>query len=92
MKTEIEVLFTGGNTIVFQSKLRGYPSITLQGDTLFLLFSRAEHLKKYLDKELSGDDLSEDLEEVLESADHIYSTLKALNHIYWKYADKQEKS
>lgn len=81
MKVEIDVLYSGSDTIIFESPLRGYPSLTLQGDTVGLLSAHARKLHLVLEK-LQLD------EEALESIEYIDSLFHHLNTRYKQFGSK----
>lgn len=79
MNAEIEVIHQDGTAIIFISKLRKYPSIAIQGDTLSLLSGRMTELME------SGKfkDIDEDSQFLLE---YVESTLKHLLDTYDRFS------
>lgn len=61
-KFEVEVFYRDSGTWVFQRSDRGYPSISIQGDSLGLLLSRVESLKKQLESGQWNEESEYDLE------------------------------
>ncbi len=79
MNSEIEVLHQDGTAIVFRLSLRKYPSIAVQGDTLFLLSGRMTELME--SNKLK--DIDEESQFLLE---YVESMLKYLLNTYDKYS------
>jgi hypothetical protein len=81
MKAEIEVVYQDSTAIIFESALRGYPSLAIQGDKLALLASRAQEAHELIRRGEVNEDSLYLLERVVE-------TLTSLNDLYRQHGDR----
>lgn len=81
MKAEIEVVYQDATAIIFESALRGYPSVAIQGDKLALLASHAQEGQELIRRGEVNEDSLYLLERVVE-------TLTSLNDLYRQHGDR----
>ncbi|MDP9765174.1 DUF6959 family protein [Deinococcus enclensis] len=81
MKAEIEVVYQDSTAIIFESVLRTYPSLAIQGDKLALLTSHAQDAHELIRRGEVNEDSLYLLERVVE-------TLSFLNDLYRQHGDR----
>ncbi|UQN05350.1 hypothetical protein [Deinococcus sp. QL22] len=81
MKAEIEVVYQDSTAIIFESDLRGYPSLAIQGDKLGLLAIHAREAYELIGQGEVNEDSLYLLERVAE-------TLSYLNDLYKQYGQR----
>lgn len=81
MTKEMTVLYADSSAIIFESDLRRFPSIAIQGDKLGLLAYHVSELQKALASTPLDDDSREHLDYIANLAAH-------LNSLYKEHATK----
>lgn len=84
-KIEVEVFYRSSSAWVFQRTDRSYPSISIQGDSLSLLLSRAESIVNHLEAGQWDEEVAYDLE-------YVRDVLSNLWDIYQKHGLRNQAS
>ena len=71
-REEVEVLYRNSACWIFQRTDRGYPSSSIQGDTLALLEGRIVNVREKVRKNELDDEFEYDLEYVQESLSYLW--------------------